>query len=212
MITSAFSRPLPAPHTRAAAVAASTSPPRGALAIFMVCACAGAGLFAGMQHEHSGTAVTDALNGTRATGWIAASGAGVVDATRSALYELGVRRIELCDATCAAQPIVATPQLVAEHPQAVIVSGSSVEAAALVHRLRSTGSNAMVVLAPPADPAEVVRRLPEDERRWLVAAVRVGSSATFDARTGTGVRARTSDPGAGSIRIAIVGDDGTLFD
>jgi hypothetical protein len=87
------------------------------------------------------------------------------------------------------QPSAAARRIAATGVQAVIVAAPSESAAALVHDLRQAHSYVLVVLAAPADPADVVRRLPDDERVWLAAA-----------------------RDAGPIRLAIVARNGRMLD
>lgn len=167
---------------------------RRALVIVAVGLCAGAGLVAGAQSERTGAAPIPGPLDARSAGAALASGPQAIDAARRSLHALGIRDVRLCDERCAVGRPAVVGRIVADRAQAVIVSAPSADAAALVHDLRQAGSQAMVVLTVPADPAEVVRRLPGDERTWLATVVSGGA------------------PGAGSMRLAIVGRHGSVLD
>lgn len=175
MTTHAFTRPIAGIDRPAGRSATRTAAPRRSLVILAVAICAGAGVFAGAQYGRDDFAATRAFAGgahagTRATVPGIASGARAIDGSRQALYALGIRDIASCDAACTAQPSAAARRIAATGAQAVIVAAPSESAVALVHDLRQARSDALVVLAAPADPAEVVRRLPDDERIWLAVA------------------------------------------
>ncbi len=193
MTTDAFTQPLPGAARSAGRAVARVPAAHGVLMLVAMCLCAGAGLVAGSRDGRDAAAATGrAVVANRADAAIA-SGPPAVEAARRALAALGMRDIAQCDASCAMQTPVAARRLAADRVQAVIVSGSSPAAAALVHGLRQAGSHAMVVLIAPAEPGDVVRRLPGDERTWLTAAVGNGNTPA-------------------SIRLAIVGRDGDVLD
>lgn len=170
MTTHTFTRPIAGIDGLAARSAAGAAAPRRSLMILAVGICAGAGVLAGAQYGRDDFAAIRAPASARATVPGLASGSRAIDAARHALNALAIRDIASCDADCALQPSAAAHRIAVAGAQAVIVAAPSQQAAALVHDLRRAGSYALVVLAAPADPAEVVRRLPEDERVWLAAA------------------------------------------
>ena len=194
MTTHAVTRPIAGVDRPAARTTARTAAPRRSLVILAVGICAGAGVFAGAQYGRDDFAAAQALaRGTpasaRSTVASAASGTRAIDGARQALYALGIRNIASCGAVCTMQPSAAALRIAATRAQAVIVAAPSERAAALVHDLRHARNYALVVLAAPADPAEVVRQLPDDERIWLAAA-----------------------RDAGTVRLAIVAHNGRTLD
>lgn len=190
MATDAFMQPLARGGWAAARTTFRGAAGRCAAAVVVGGLCAVAGFVAGTQDARNVAPAVAGFAAAGAAGRASASGPQAVERARDALRSLGMRDVAFCDAGCAMRPVAAARRVATGRTQAVIVSAASADAAALVHDLRQAGSDAMVVLTSPADPIEVVRSLPRDERVWLAAPV----------------------DGSGPFRLAIVGRYGSLLD
>lgn len=99
------------------------------------------------------------------------------------LYALGLRRVDVCDRTCAAAPARESARAIsARGASAMIVDGEAVAAAGLVHALRARGDRALVVLTTAADPIAFVTALAPQTPDWVAVSTRNGAALASEPR------------------------------